>query len=541
MSKTTVPDYPGLPQGAFHADNTPPQALAVLGSVDPGVWSAALSTYVSVADPQTGRPYNGQPLEDAASGAIPLAASSCRSLAVTYSTNIDKQVTELEVAAATHLATAVDHIEHASGLLDEPMIGPDGETTDGRRLQAVQHADEELARQRSAEGDSRHTEQAWASGWRVLAATLLGALDILLLWKPLLNLSFESSSGGMFRWAIGIGLTGLQILAIEWCARSYVDKERQSVDRRGSVGDYNRPLKKGRIVSDRPTPTVQEVAEADKAMANAYRMLVLLASFIAAIGGVRVAVLGKRAALSIFEAALFGVIVGLILGVLVVLMARMYCRGNLLGDRLRIEREAMDEVNEKLQQAREAVAQERENALGALAEAELLSATAARIRTQTVADYWRAVQLAWTWLGLPHSRLDFESFEREALPDLTDSEPIRNDLRMKLARVNEWLADRPTVFDHALTVPMLPAATPPAPGTSPARFMPLMQPKDGQLMIAGPQLITLPPVPEPPHLWMFVGVGCTVVAVILSAFLSPDTEGPGEEAAAPVVSRYLGQ
>lgn len=531
MSKTTIPDYPGLPQGAFHADNTPRQALAALGSVDPGVWTAAVSTYVNVVDPQTSQTYHGQPIEDAASGTIPLTAASCRSLAVKYSTDIDKQVTDLEVSAATRLATAVDHIEHATSLLDEPITGPDGETSSGRRLQAVQRVDEELARQRSAEGDSRHTEESWATGWRILAATLLGALDILLLWKPLLNLSFEGSSGSVFRWAIGIGLTGLQVLAIEWCARQYVNTERTSVDRRGAVSDYNRPLKTGRIVADRPTPTVEEIDEADRHMAFAYKALVIVASFIAAIGGVRVAVLGKRATLSIFEAALFGVIVGLILGVLVVLMARLYCRGNLLGDRLRAERDAMDELNEKLQFTRDAVATERENALAALADADLLSATAARIRTQTVADYWRSIQLAWTWFGLPHSQLDFASFEREALPDLTDSEPIRAELRMKLDRVNAWLADRPTVFDHApaMALPHATTATP-EPAAEAAKFTPLMQPRDGQLVISGPQPIELSPVPDPPHTWMFVGMAFTVVAVIVTAVLSPSVEADQQTA-----------
>lgn len=543
MSKTTMPDYPGLPQGAFHAENTPRQALAALGSVDPGVWTAALSAYMNVVDPQTGQTYHGQPIEEAASGVIPLTAASCRSLAVKYSTDIDKQVTDLEVTAATRLATAVDHIEHATGLLDEPITGPDGETISGRRLQAVRQVDEELARQRSAEGDSRHTEESWASGWRILAATLLGALDILLLWKPLLNLSFESSSGSVFRWAIGIGLTGLQVLAIEWCARQYVNAERVSVDRRGAVGDYNRPLRTGRIVSNRPTPTLEEVDEADRHMSFAYKVLVALATFIAAIGGVRVAVLGKRAALSIFEAALFGVIVGLILGVLVVLMARLYCRGNLLGDRLRTERDVMDELNEKLQFTRDAVATERENALAALADADLLSATAARIRTQTVADYWRSIQLAWTWFGLPHSQLDFASFECEALPELTDSEPIRTDLRMKLARVNEWLADRPTVFDHtpAMALPHAASAAP-EPAAGSARFTPLMQPRDGQLVISGPRPVDLPPVPEPPHTWMFVGVGFSVLAVILTAVLSPSAEadqGTAARSMSPAVSSVL--
>jgi hypothetical protein len=511
MSTTPVPDYPGLPRGKFTAEDVPPQARAAAAAVDPGVWSAAVSTYLTVVDPRTGQPYSGRPIEDAASGAIPLATSSCRSLAVGFSTEIDKQVTELEVSAATRLATAVDHIEHAARLMDEPMTGPDGEVVDGHGLRAVQQADEELARQRSAEGDSRHTEQTWPSGWRILAATLLGGLDILLLWKPLLNLTFEASSSNVFQWAISLGMTGLQVLAIEWCARAYVNSERVSVDRRAAAGDFNRPLKTGRIVLDRPAPTTEEIREADQRMTQAYRWLVIVASFIAMIGGVRVAVLGKRAELTMFEAALFGTIIGVILGVLVVLMARLYCRGNLLGDRLRREHEAMDELNEKIQFTRDAVATERETALGALADADLLSATGTRVRVQAVADYWRAIQLAWTWFGLPHSQLDFPSFERDALPHLANSQPIRDDLRRKLDRVNAWLADRPTVFDRALA--LLPAGA----AAGPARF-PLAR---AELMVADPEPVALPPLPAPPHILMVVGVALTVTAVVLTAYLSP--------------------
>jgi hypothetical protein len=533
----TAPDrYPGLPEGAFHVDNLPPQALASYGSSDKGVWSTAASLYLNTVDPQTGNTYNGQPLTDVAHASVQLAASNCRALAIEFSAHGEKRVEELEVEAATRLAVAVDQIEHAASLLDEPVTGPDGEVTDGRGLLAVQRADEELARQRSGEGDSRHTEQMWASGWRIIAATLLGLLDLLLLWKPLLNLSFESSSGSVFRWAVGGGLAALQVLAIEWAVRTYVDSERLSVDRRGAAGDYNRPLRTGRIVSDRHAPTAEELIEADTRMTHAYRVLVAIASFIAVIGGVRVAVLAKRAGLAGYEAALFGTIVGLILGAVVVQMARLYCRGNLLGDRLLAEREALAELNDKIQHARGAVAQERENALAALAEAELQSASAARIRTQTVADYWRAVQLAWTWFGLPHRTLDFAAFEQEALPVPPDSSAIRKDLRHKLDRVNQWLGERPTVFDRRHPALALIASgggvADPAEPAPPDRFL-VSPPADGQLVILGPQPIAVPIPPRPPHSWMLAGAAVTVIATIATALLSPGPEAADQQTALP--------
>jgi hypothetical protein len=516
--------YPGLPQGAFYAAKLPPQASAAASTTDKGVWSTALNLYVNVVDPDTGRTYNGQPVNDVAEGTVHLAAATCRGLATQYSETSETKASGLEGQATKHLTEAVDHIENCSGILDEPLVGPDGEVINGWRLQAIKREDEELARERSKEGDSRHTEEPWATAWRMLAATLLGLLDVLLLWKPLLNLSFESSSGSVFRWAIGTGLAGLQILGIEWAARTYVNKERVSVDRRSAMGDYNRSLKEGRVTSDRPAPDRSELVDADTQLTHAYRALVAIAAFIAIIGGVRVAVLGRRTGLEIYEASLFGAIVGLILGGLVVQMARLYCRGNLLGDRLRIEREAVAGLHERIQYARGRVAEERENALAALLAAEALSDEANRIRHRTTEDYWRAVQLAWTWIGLPQGNLDYETFKQEALPESANRQESRSDLHDRLDRVNQWLADRPNVFEQEQVMALLPARE----GSGDTEYQPLLPPADGQLVIYGPRLVDVPVKPAPPHSLMLAGAVVAVVATVATAFLAPGPEGTQE-------------
>jgi hypothetical protein len=526
-SDVPLDGYHGLPRGAFQIENLHRQASAAFGTTDPGVWSTAVSIHQNAVDPHTSKPYTEQPLADVADGAVWLAAADCRSLAIKFSAATDERGAELEVAAAKHLTEAVDNIEHAGGILDEPLTGPDGEVTDGRRIHVTQQKDEELARQRSTEGDSRHTQREWAESWRVLAATLLGLLDILLLWKPLLNLSFESNSGTVFRWAIGGGLASLQVLGIEWAARVYVGAERLSTDRRGSVGDYNRLLKRGNADTG-TAPDSAELTEADSQLAHAYRWLVVVAGFIAIIGGVRVAVLAKRAELQVYEAALFGVIIGLILGGLVIQMARLYCRGNLLGDRLEAEREALADVNGRLQHARGMVAGERENALAALATAEVLSAQAASIRNQTVADYWRAVQLAWTWFGLPHGDLDRVDFAREALPVVTETDAHRQDLHDRLDRVNQWLADRPTMFPDSSQVLLTGGEI--TEFRRAAKFTPVPHPTDGEVVLHDMQ-VAVPTRPSPPHRWMLVSAALTIIATLTTAFLAPGPDSDDQAAA----------
>ncbi|SEF36584.1 hypothetical protein SAMN05421837_1113 [Amycolatopsis pretoriensis] len=538
---TDLPDvplaaYPGLPKGTFHVADLPRPAAMALGTTDEGVWTAAAATYLTVIDPATGKPDNDRPLADAAAGAARTAAAACHAQALEYSAPTDDRAAEQDLEAAKHLAEAVDTIEHASGLLNDPVTGPDGEKIDGRQIQVIHHQDQQLARQRSAEGDSRHTQRSWEKAWRILASTLLGVMDAILLWKPLLNLSFTSGSENALRWAIGLGMVSLQVLAIEWAARTFVSAERASVDRRGAAADYNRPFQRGRMGPERPAPTTDEIAEADRQYSHAYHWLVGVAAAVAMIGGVRVAWLARQADLPIYEAVLFGIVIGPILGCVVVQMARLYCRGNLLGDRLEIERAAIDEITGRIKRAQGRVAAEREAAHNALIAAEKLTNHADTLRQRTFTDSLRAVELAWTWFGLPPADLDHAEFERRAVPEVEDTGVRRVDLRSRLDLVNNWLANRDSIF----TVP-----APPGERTAVAELsagesgretaLPGRQKKD-ELIILGPAPVDIPDRPKPPHRLMLIGAVMTAVVTLTTAWLAPVADSGSQEATSGVVA-----
>jgi hypothetical protein len=519
-------EYPGLPVGAFHITSLPPQAITSKGSTDPGVWSASVTMILSAVDPKTGQPHHGGDLRTVSAGAVSLAAATSHSLASTYTKDSEDRIEQLEAAAKADLVDAVDIIEHSTKLLDEPVTGPDGETTTARGIQATQAVDEAIARERSKEGDSRHTQREWAEGWRLVVATLLGLLDVLLLWKPVLNLPFEHlDSGGVFRWSVGLGLAALQVFAIDWAVRHYVESERSSVDRRGGLGDYNRSLRSGVVSLDRAEPDVDELVEADSRMSQMYSYLIAVATGIALIGGARVAFLSRRAGVEIYEAALFGVIIGLLLGGVVVQMARLSCRGNLLGDRLRAASDTLSDVDAKIQFARGEVAGKRQNALAALAAAEVSDGRITQIWRQTVADYWLAVVLAWTWFGLPQEDIDRDAFMLAAEPRRTGTDTDRENMRTMLDKVNVWLANRPTLFTEGVT--LLPvAATPSNTGV----LVPLEPPSNGKVTIVGPRLVEVPPRPKAPHRLMLVGAVVTVAATLAAAVLAPTGTGDVESA-----------
>lgn len=524
-----LPEYHGLPRGSIEVADLPPQALAAAGMNDEGVFAAAVELYVNVIDPRTGVPYHDQALPDVAEGATRIAASKCRGLATRFSSGCEERATELEAEAKSHLVEAVDNIESCTRIWDEPITGPDGEITTGRRIKESQQRDELLAKERSAEGDSRHTERLWEGAWRLIAASLLGLLDVLLLWKPLLNLSLDGDSGNVFRWAIGFGLAGLQVLGIELSSRAYVRAERTSADRRGALGDFNRPLRSGFVDVRRQAPELGEIVDADARMSHAYRWLVAVAAFIGVIGGVRVAFLARRAQLESYEAALFGVIIGLILGGLVVQIARLYCRGNLLGDRLQAERDAITELDDRIQEAHGVVTECRENAAAAVDSADACVDRAGKIRRMTVDDYQVAVRLAWTWFGLPQAALDTDEFERLAMPDHVDTSAGRAHVRAMLDQVNRWLA-KPPVASAPEPVAVLPAAVQDGDnrtGTELVRnVVPHQPPAEGERHNKwyGTQLIEPPKYPAPPHVWMLLGAVATVAATLVAAFVLPAPE-----------------
>ncbi|WP_410669831.1 hypothetical protein [Amycolatopsis sp. cmx-4-68] len=513
--------YPGLPRGAFHTKDLPRPAVMAFATTDEGVWTAAVDTYLTVIDPDTGKPDHDRPLENTAAGAVRNAAANCQTLAFKSSARSDDRAEKQESEAAKHIGEAVDLIEHANAIMSEQVTGPDGAKIDGWKLQRIHRQDEEVAEARSASGDSRHLQWKWEKSWRLITSGLLGILDALLLWKPLLNLSFqERDPENIFHWGLGLIFVAVQVLFIDWAARTFVTAERLSADRRSAAGDYNRLFIGSRHGGDRPRPTDAEIAEADQQLSRAYHILIWVAAAVALIGGVRVALLGSQAGLPWLQNALFGVIIGLILGCLIVLMTQLYCRGNLLGDRLRIEREAIEKLSGRFKRAQARVAEQRDNVWTALKASQEQARNAATIRTQTVADYRRAVGLAWTWLGLHPESLDEVDFLHRATPLVEDSAARRADLESRLEPVNKWLESR-----------VLPPPPPPAKheiSTEPSRttgaLVPLPRPTDGRARAVGPRPIEVPAPPKPPHKWMLVGAALTVVVTIATAAFAPATD-----------------
>lgn len=511
--------YASTDEGRFRPQELPRQAVTAEGGIDVAVWSGAMNLYLSTIDPDTGSPYSDRPLVVSARAAVQSTASSSRAQAIKLSAETDEKAAMQEKQAAKHLRNAADEIEQISGILDEPVIGPDGGVTDARQIYLVHQQDLELARRRSAEGNSRHTQQNWKATWRLLAVSFLGIMDATLLWAPLLNLTFEGSPDNMFRWAIALGMVSLQVLAIEWSVRSFIGAERSSVDRREAAVDYNRPFKSGGT-GRWPAPTVDDILDADRNFADAYRLLVCIAAAIGVLGGVRIAWLARQADLPIYEAGIFAVVVGLVWYAWVWQLAQLFCRGNLLGDRLWVEREVIDEISGRIRKAQGKIAEEREKASSALAESDSLATEAQSMRHRIMAENWRAVELGWAWLGLPLEDLNRDDFEREALPSVEEASlKARDELIRRLDRVNAWLSNRTAIFTanatNALNSPEI------ADTTESNQKFPLRSELGGRAVtFSALQPLEVPEKPAAPYQWMLSGVTLIIGATALAAFFA---------------------
>lgn len=436
-----LPPYAGLRGGEFDQRNLP-RRIALARSVNQdNVWATAIGMYINLYDPVTDQPHREAGIADAAVGLLEKQTSMCEQLAIENSATCDAIATKRLDAASAATVLAVEHIENANSIMDERSPGPDGTLITGNEIEAAQRADEAIAKQRAGEGDTRHLQSAVPSAWRVIAALTLAVIDIALLWKPLLGLGAQLTSAAVLNWSIGIGMAVLQTVFVEWAMRAYVEAERASVDRRGAARDFNRAVS----ADPRTTmtaPTRDDLETADRRMSSMFRALLVVAGLVAVLGGVRVAILTRRAMLEVWEAALYGSVIGIIIGGAIILMARVCCRGNALGERLRVEREAMAEYEDKWTTAKATVAGLRQDALHDLNRSKAAADRADDYRRRTVKDYWSAVMLAWIWFQLPTDTLDRENFEQRSTPPSAADESRSTLVSGHLATVNQWLEDR---------------------------------------------------------------------------------------------------
>ncbi|GAA3853311.1 hypothetical protein GCM10022243_18620 [Saccharothrix violaceirubra] len=498
-----------LPVGTVYDGELPDRLRRAYGTTDIGVWSVAFDAYNNVVDIGTGKPWADGDVDDLAIGALEQTAAQCQKWAADRTEDQDREALRTYEEAAASAAGALDWIEHTDTVLDEVVDGTEGATT-ARRLISDHERDQVLATQREADGDTRHRKHRIEHVWVVIAAFVLALLDVFLLWKPLLGLGFQGSSDMLLKWVIGTAFAVGQALFIERALHVYTQAERDDVDRRDAVRDYNRELRRGAL--NPQDPGLDGVAEADRKLRTACRWLLAAALCTAVVAAVRVALLAGATGLPAVEGAVFASVVGLVLGGLVVLLGMAGARGNLLGDRLRWGRSVVAEVDGRVQEGRDKVAERREEARRHLLRADLIAAEATGRRHDIIAGYHQAMLLACSWSGADRKVLRRLEIEPRSLPVADHSKTLCRTVNGKLEAVDAWLANRPSP---------LPMAHSQAPLALPSgKFrLPAVRPGAGVVRYGAQHEL-----PEEPGIspWLLAGSALVVVvAAVVAAYFAP--------------------
>lgn len=519
------------PWGDRDADDesTPPQ-----GRPEPQVAVRAAITHNRVADPETGRPWSGADnpvdLEKAARPAFAQAVTMLQEDAVGASITFDLTALEAAERAAGRTAVAETARERTERIHDDVVEYPPGGSATVREVMADYEADRKVGDERRREGDSRHEVAPVARHWVVLAAVLLAVLDVALLWRPLLGLGALDDAGALYKWALAVGFAGLQAFFIDLAVNLYREADRDSAERRARVGDHNRWIDRAIAARDKvamstPPPPAHEVKAADDRMRTRRRWLYAAAAGVGIVGVFRVAFLSRAAGQSLAEAVVFGSVVGLVLGGLVVLLARLACRGNRLGDRLRAGAAVQLAVDERVAEGREEVARARAEAGRELVSAERARVWAVDVREWVVAQYRSVILLAASWLDLERPPIDDNELISPRRLEVADAaKRLIDAVQERLAVVDAWLGDGAATTSRDGHVPHeLPIGT----AGKTAALGPFVVPASG--IGGGDGLVDMKvrlgrPPAEPR--WL-VAVGCAVVVVVAvtAAWIAPTPEG----------------
>ncbi len=531
--------HPALPRNRtlrgrnFADEHLPAQLLAGRGSTDPQVFEIAAEIYVAVIDPRTTRPWHEASADSLASTAFAGAIARCQQEAVGLSTAEEASSQHRARVAGEATGFAEDMMYEAKRIRDDPVEDASGTQCPASEALAAHRADRALAAERESDGDTAHLKKPLENAWIVIGAIVFAFLDMLLLWRPLLGLGPLGSSGMLLKWVVAGFFIVAQALFIAITLRHYRDRERESRDRRDAVQDHNRAAHRA-VDQGNPsaavqrTPEIKAIRQADRKLAIAQDWLVTAATVLGVIGAVRVALLARGNGQSVVEATLFGAIIGLILGGLVLLLGWVSCRGNHLGDRIRAGAEVAAGINAREQQQRREVEAARDAARGAINDADQARNDAAETREWVVNTYLQALLLASRWLAQPPPRAE-ELVVRRSLPTTDDVTLPAQTVTSRLTEIDSWLADQPATTAQpsaagAESVPVgqtgrLRSVTPPDPG------------EPGGVIGFGSNV---PEPPEPPRWLILIGVGVAVLAAFTAAVVAPELEDNSETVQAMV-------
>ncbi|MGH3830763.1 MAG: hypothetical protein ACRDRS_10000 [Pseudonocardiaceae bacterium] len=529
--QSLVPPAHRLKERNIAEELIPDQAKAVWGSIDPQQGAIAVLIYSQVVDP-TGQPWQGRSVETAAPLAFASGLLMAQQEAVDLSRPDDEEYLRHANQASQHADLAGAMIEEAEKILDDTVEYPPGARCSGREAIAKHRADRELAHQRKQDGDSRHQHGPVERYQIFLYALVLSALDIMLLWRPLLNLGSPfDSAGALTKWVIALLFAGAQAATIEFVVHKYREKERENTELRDAVKDYNRsarrggPAQRGLAVLTQQPPAVDELPAADEKLRAAHRLLLAMAIGVGFITVFRVAFLTRASGRSIIEATVFGAFVGLILGALVLLLGLFACRGNQLGDRLRAGAAVVAHIEIQLLERGRQVAVARHSARLELTDAETARARAAATRSWVLNQYRQAFLLATGWLGLTKPPVNLADLvpphQLEIADAATDQVDAVND---KLTVIDRWLAGPQIVLDDPQNEPSTSGAAlePPEATSAVRRVDPPLPGEPGRVV---PALHSMDPPPTEPRWLLAVAAVAAIGIAFGAAVIAPTPEG----------------
>ncbi|MDQ3760643.1 MAG: hypothetical protein M3460_02795 [Actinomycetota bacterium] len=387
----------GVRTRTWSEDKVPQQARTLIGGVDDEVLGIAVEIHNRVADPRTGQPYAPNNYQQSVVKAFASTWTAAQEDSTAASMALDEAYLDRAGAAARCADEALDLVAEAGTILDQAVEAPSGAQLSRRQVANEHRADAELARRREADGDYRHRQRA-ISRWVILfGAIVYGLVDLLLLYVPILNLGAIEDRGDLIRWLIAVILSVAQAFFLDLVLREHQEADRDCTDLRNAIRDYNRDVRQG---TDVVPPSKADIEFADGRLWRAKFLLVVLAGITGVLAAVRIAILVRETNFSVAEAALFGSALGLVLGLLVVVLGRLVCRGNALGDQLRIGGEIIEDTRRLEQEAIAEVTRARDAATAELDAAKAAKARGDDKRLLVASRYWEGMQLAETWLGV---------------------------------------------------------------------------------------------------------------------------------------------
>lgn len=511
-------------------EQIPHQAKVVWGNIDRQQGTIAVLIHNLVVNPHTGQAWNGRSIEAGAPLAFAQGLAMAQQEAGDQSLPDDEECLRHATQARQHADIAGAVIEETEKILDDAVEYPPGSRCAGRKAIAGHHADQELARQREQDGDSRHQQRPVERYWIILAALVLAALDIMILWRPLLNLDYSlDSAGSLSKWVLALAFAGAQALFIDLAVHKYCEQERANTELRDAVKDYNRSVQRGLAESDlaavaqRPR-ALDDLPAADEKLRAAYRWLFTTAAGVGVIAVFRVAFLSRAGGQSIIEATVFGAFVGLFLGALVLLIGSFACRGNRLGDRLRVGAGVVADIESRIQEGDRQVAEARDAARGELTNAEEARARAEDTREWVLQQYRQGFLYATGWLGLAKPPVDLADLVVPRKLEIADAATNQvHAANNKLEVIDQWLAS-----EHGVTEPLHQPATPGAALALPqaASAVRIIEaPRPGERGRVVPVGCRMDPAPTEPR-WLLVVAAAAAIGIALgAAVIAPTPEG----------------